>query len=889
MSVVIMSVDVMSVVIVAVVIVAVVIVAAAAAAPARRLPRAGTGAGAVPNGFRAPIRRVMPYTPGRVRPAPHRSVVVPAAGALVATAWVLLPARGVLAGLRLGVELAIAMAAAGALFAFRRRSGRSDVRTWLLLAAGQVVHAASATALLSASQMESVTWWTVTRGILTVAHYPLTTAGLLLLLRSRGVGRDRIALLDAGLLLVGVALVSWICLVAPVLRAHGGSGDALVAALCMGAGLGMAAAAMPLLTTGRGRSPAMILFVGGLFCGVLADGAGAYAPFWGSPVAGGLLAGRDLGWSASALLLVAAVRQAAAGGLAAGMPRAGGPPAAPVSGGRGRGSGLILPCAVGLVGPVALGVEVAGGHGPDTLVIAGATTCIVLLIIARMAQSESDQRHLAITDGLTGLRTRRYLEAEMSAATVRARASGVAVGLLLVDVDHFKSINDRFGHPAGDRVLTEVARRLRSVTRPGDIVARYGGEEFALLAMDVQADALADIAERLRLGVAREPVAITALGADRGQDHPDPYPDPDPPPDADRADRDPHLPDTAPATLHVPVTVSVGGAMLPDHAADIAALVAAADRALYAAKEAGRDRIAIGLAIPKPASEPTGAQPSRDLVAPGGWPDGARLAVRVEPVRVARPGGIAMVLPESVAVEAATRAVTAALATALRVVPRHSIGAADSLHQIAEQVDAWHRPRVDGQAVARWLGEVLGVLGFAGLPCHRAQKAARLHNVGKIILSPEALARPGPLGAEEWRLIRLHPLMGARLLARLPDLRVEAEIVAQHREWFAGGGYPAGISGSRIRIEARALAVCTAWAAMCGGRGERAPLSAAAAREQLKAGRATQFDPTVVDVFLRLEAERRVGGPDPNTLGPAPDGLAGPYTACSVARRPRVL
>jgi diguanylate cyclase (GGDEF)-like protein/putative nucleotidyltransferase with HDIG domain len=129
--------------------------------------------------------------------------------------------------------------------------------------------------------------------------------------------------------------------------------------------------------------------------------------------------------------------------------------------------------------------------------------------------------------------------------------------VLIVDVDHFKSINDRYGHPAGDWALIEIADRLRAATRPGDVLARYGGEEFALLVPGAGPAELAAIAERIRHHVSGSPVAV-------------------------------------PCGTFVVVTVSVGAVSYPHHGQNPADLVAAADRALYRAKALGRDRVAIG-------------------------------------------------------------------------------------------------------------------------------------------------------------------------------------------------------------------------------------------------------------------------------------------------------
>jgi diguanylate cyclase (GGDEF)-like protein len=123
----------------------------------------------------------------------------------------------------------------------------------------------------------------------------------------------------------------------------------------------------------------------------------------------------------------------------------------------------------------------------------------------------------------------------------------------MLDIDHFKKINDTYGHQAGDEVIREVVQRLSAAGRPGDLLARYGGEEFVLLLPDVGDDAAA-IAERLRAGVAGSPVG-TAAG-------------------------------------EVPVTISIGVAHL-DPAERIDALLARADACLYQAKNSGRNRVVL--------------------------------------------------------------------------------------------------------------------------------------------------------------------------------------------------------------------------------------------------------------------------------------------------------
>jgi two-component system cell cycle response regulator len=172
----------------------------------------------------------------------------------------------------------------------------------------------------------------------------------------------------------------------------------------------------------------------------------------------------------------------------------------------------------------------------------------------RLRNMMSQAVEFAVTDPLTGLYNRRYLEAHLRSALARAAASEKPVCLFLFDIDHFKGINDTYGHDAGDDVLRAFAERLREGVRGVDLVSRHGGEEFVLVMPDTDADYAALVAERLRSDVEREPF-VTRAGAPIG------------------------------------VTVSVGVAEWqgPSDTADD--LISRADRALFSAKRAGRNRV----------------------------------------------------------------------------------------------------------------------------------------------------------------------------------------------------------------------------------------------------------------------------------------------------------
>ncbi len=165
---------------------------------------------------------------------------------------------------------------------------------------------------------------------------------------------------------------------------------------------------------------------------------------------------------------------------------------------------------------------------------------------------------LATSDGLTGLANRRHFDERLSEEWSRAKRDGTPVSLLLVDVDHFKKFNDQYGHPAGDACLRSLARILAAqVRRPADLVARYGGEEFALLLPNTDAVGCEEVGERVR-------EAVRNLGMLHALNPPSKV-----------------------------VTVSLGGATnLPSHGTmECSMPVDAADRALYGAKESGRDRL----------------------------------------------------------------------------------------------------------------------------------------------------------------------------------------------------------------------------------------------------------------------------------------------------------
>jgi HD-GYP domain-containing protein (c-di-GMP phosphodiesterase class II) len=185
--------------------------------------------------------------------------------------------------------------------------------------------------------------------------------------------------------------------------------------------------------------------------------------------------------------------------------------------------------------------------------------------------------------------------------------------------------------------------------------------------------------------------------------------------------------------------------------------------------------------------------------------------------------------------------------------------AVDLLHQLADKVDASLSVHEHSTAVGRWAALLAIELGQDDTVLHDATLAARLHDIGKIVISEAVLTKPDELTEAEWALLRQHPDHGARLAGLVPGFERVADIIRQHHERFDGTGYPRRLAGSAIRIEARIIAVCDSWAAMRADRAYQAAASTERACEQLRRGRGSQFDPKIVDVFLELHRQGRIG------------------------------
>ena len=377
----------------------------------------------------------------------------------------------------------------------------------------------------------------------------------------------------------------------------------------------------------------------------------------------------------------------------------------------------------------------------------------VRLAVARELRAEQRARaeaeRLSRIDPLTGLYNRRHIAETIEHELARAGRQNRAVGVLMFDIDFFKRVNDAHGHAGGDAVLIEIGRRLEAAVRSWDVVARVGGEEFCVVAPEVTDEAgVLELAERLREAVRGRAITIKD-------------------------------------GLAIPVTVSLGVALMYGGAGSAEHAFDRADRALYAAKRRGRDRICCYSALDQ-------------------------IDLRAEQ-------------PECL----------------------HLAEALASAGDLREGLTVEH-----SRAMAALAAEVAMALGLDEDAVLRVRLGGWLHDVGKLSVPDGVLGKAGPLTLEEWETVKGHAAVGARLVRTFPELALAADVVHHHHERWDGEGYPDGLAGSAIPVEARIVAAVDAYHAMISARPYRLARSEAEALDELHRCAGTQFDPVVVDALL---------------------------------------
>ncbi len=392
--------------------------------------------------------------------------------------------------------------------------------------------------------------------VLYLAAYPMIVVGLVILIRSRNRGREVAGLIDSGIVTVALGLLSWVVLAGPIARDDGQSLIARVIGIGYPAADIVVLAFLVRLLVGSGqRTVAFRMLTAATGLLLVADTAFAVINATSS-YQGGVV---DLAWLASYVLWGTAALHPSMTALS----EPGGHPS-PLTARR-----LVALTVAVLVAPCTLAVELVGGRPRDAWAVTVCSIALFVLVVARMQLAMGEVRasvhqrdiaqrnlvHQAGHDSLTQLANRAHAVEMIESALGRAQRAGSLVGLLFVDLDHFKAVNDTHGHAAGDEVLRETARRMQAGVRAGDTVGRLGGDEFVILveAPD-SAAALVALAERL----------VDAISAP-----------------VHTAERD------------LVVSASIGVAVVRDGGTDADALLYEADAAAYRAKAQGRGRAEI--------------------------------------------------------------------------------------------------------------------------------------------------------------------------------------------------------------------------------------------------------------------------------------------------------
>jgi diguanylate cyclase (GGDEF)-like protein len=515
-------------------------------------------------------------------------------------------------------------------------------------------------------------------------------------------------------------------------------------------------------------------------------------------------------------------------------------------------------------------------------------------VACRNAEAFERAEAAARTDSLTGLLNHGALHVRLRDEIARVGRTGDPLTCLLVDLDNFKPINDRHGHLMGDQVLKLVADALREEFRDYDGIARFGGDEFVVVLPGVGADEAEPAARRLQQALAG---AVQSHGLAAGVTSSvgvalwtEPLTAGDL---VDRADRALLLAKRRGKNEVVLATRRTEGELArlewnPGGRSELLAelwdMVSQCDRpqqvlarlpALLCRSLDLADCVLVHPALigngAKTLARLDGGAVTRSTLPalrqalaiteqlPIRDADGAHAAIGLQRdgdlhgLLVLRSDEDPFPLPLLRLAELTAAQALTALTGQTGGASRSAVGA------LAAAIDARDNyTHAHSEQVVTLAEDVAGRLGLDKHAVEQIRDGAMLHDVGKVAIPNEILYKPGPLTAEEWAVMREHPVIGERILLRTPELAAIAPMVRHEHERFDGNGYPDGLIGTGIPIGSRVILACDAYNAMITARPYRDPMSHEDACAELEAGAGTQFDPEVVAALLAALAAGRV-------------------------------
>lgn len=378
---------------------------------------------------------------------------------------------------------------------------------------------------------------------------------------------------------------------------------------------------------------------------------------------------------------------------------------------------------------------------------------------------------LAIKDGLTGLYNHNHLREELNKEYKKAQRHLQPLSCIILDLDHFKSVNDRHGHQFGNYVLTRSARILTRLVRDTDFVARFGGEEFFIILPNTYLKGAYILAERIRVAFANN---LFKKGKDSTN-----------------------------------VTVSLGISSMSDgNILNDEGLIANADRALYRAKWRGRNNVSTY-------EESEGSN-------------------------------IDYVLEEVKKVEDFHSRFQ-------NINEKIKGNCIESAHEIFLEIEhGWDYINKHSIRVSRYVEKLAKGLLMSEDETEVVKRAALLHDIGMVGISSDIVRKKEKLTDEEYGLIKRHSNIGVKIVEKTRMFEKELPIILYHHERFDGKGYPHKLKGDTIPYGARMLAISEAFDAMKSRTAYKKAGSTDGAIAELQEHAGTQFDPHMVDVFVKM-------------------------------------
>ncbi len=400
----------------------------------------------------------------------------------------------------------------------------------------------------------------------------------------------------------------------------------------------------------------------------------------------------------------------------------------------------------------------------------------------------------AITDGLTGVKTHRFLMEALSSEWKRSTRANRPLALVLMDLDHFKFVNDFYGHLEGNVVLQRVGHILEENCRRSDVVARYGGDEFVILMPETSVEQARQLANKLRGWIASDPLL-----------------------------RDKNI------------TASFGIAAFPVHGSTPQELIQVADSSMYLSKHQGGNSV----------SSAEQGDPSerkrwkKDVLE-------AYLGVTLKRLFSTGPEAFEEIYRR---LEQFTRSLYEQGADISgETLPPIVVETVTSLAFAIDAKD--HYTQGHSQKVSAYAVMIAQALGLCSTDVEEIRLAGLLHDIGKVGIPETILNKSGPLDAAEWETMKTHTELGARILEPLGPLVRIREMVRHHHEFYDGSGYPLRLEGERIPHGARVIAVADAYDTITSERTYKKARTPEDAFAELERCAANQFDPEIVRIFV---------------------------------------